>query len=60
MIATTLTDLAAQCGGEVLGGEPFNVFDAVSTDTRSLMGGELFVALAGERFDAHHFSRCGD
>ena len=55
MIATTLTDLAAQCGGEVLGGEPFNVFDAVSTDTRSLMGGELFVALAGERFDAHHF-----
>lgn len=25
----------------------------VSTDTRAMMGGSLFVALAGERFDAH-------
>lgn len=28
---------------------------AVATDTRALTGGELFVALAGERFDAHDF-----
>jgi UDP-N-acetylmuramoyl-tripeptide--D-alanyl-D-alanine ligase len=28
---------------------------AVATDTRVLGGGELFVALAGERFDAHDF-----
>lgn len=27
----------------------------VSTDTRTLRGGELFVALAGDRFDAHAF-----
>jgi UDP-N-acetylmuramoyl-tripeptide--D-alanyl-D-alanine ligase len=27
----------------------------VWTDTRSLQGGDLFVALAGERFDAHDF-----
>src|SRR5437879_13048491 len=30
-------------------------FSAVSTDTRGLTGGELFVALKGERFDAHDF-----
>src|SRR5437879_11983455 len=30
-------------------------FTGVSTDTRDLTGGELFVALKGERFDAHDF-----
>lgn len=30
-------------------------FPRVSTDTRSLAPGDLFVALAGERFDAHAF-----
>lgn len=30
---------------------------AVATDTRSLQPGDLFVALAGERFDAHDFLR---
>ena len=31
------------------------VFDAVSTDTRAIHAGDLFVALQGERFDAHDF-----
>lgn len=30
-------------------------FDRVHTDTRSLQAGDLFVALKGERFDAHDF-----
>src|SRR5690348_3779582 len=30
-------------------------FDGVSTDSRSLARGELFVALRGERFDGHEF-----
>jgi UDP-N-acetylmuramoyl-tripeptide--D-alanyl-D-alanine ligase len=30
-------------------------FETVSTDTRSLGAGSLFVALVGERFDAHDF-----
>ena len=30
-------------------------FTRVSSDTRALQGGELFVALKGERFDAHGF-----
>ncbi|MGA9525934.1 MAG: UDP-N-acetylmuramoyl-tripeptide--D-alanyl-D-alanine ligase [Myxococcaceae bacterium] len=32
-----------------------SAFDAVSTDTRALLPGCLFVALVGERFDAHAF-----
>jgi UDP-N-acetylmuramoyl-tripeptide--D-alanyl-D-alanine ligase len=31
------------------------VFGRVSTDTRTIEEGDLFVALAGERFDAHDF-----
>ena len=27
----------------------------IGTDSRKLMAGELFIALQGERFDAHHF-----
>lgn len=38
---------------EVLNGDA--VFSQVNTDTRSLAAGELFVALRGERFDAHDF-----
>jgi UDP-N-acetylmuramoyl-tripeptide--D-alanyl-D-alanine ligase len=30
-------------------------FAGISTDTRSITQGALFVALAGERFDAHDF-----
>src|SRR3954469_9167996 len=30
-------------------------FTAVSTDSRSIKPGELFVALRGERFDGHEF-----
>lgn len=30
-------------------------FTRVSTDTRSIQAGDLFVALVGERFDAHEF-----
>src|SRR5690606_33044851 len=31
------------------------VYPSVSTDTRSIQTGSLFVALRGERFDAHDF-----
>ena len=43
---------------EVLNAEKLNsdvTFTQVNTDTRSLVAGELFVALRGERFDAHDF-----
>lgn len=36
-------------------GDPALRFERVHTDTRSLQPGDLFVALKGERFDAHDF-----
>lgn len=36
-------------------GDPQTRIDRVHTDTRSLQSGDLFVALRGERFDAHDF-----
>jgi UDP-N-acetylmuramoyl-tripeptide--D-alanyl-D-alanine ligase len=41
--------------GAALRGDAPERFAGVSTDARSLEGGELFVALQGERFDAHAF-----
>jgi UDP-N-acetylmuramoyl-tripeptide--D-alanyl-D-alanine ligase len=42
-------------GGRLVSGDPTAVFDGVSTDTRALVPGALFVALKGDRFDAHAF-----
>ena len=54
MIGAMMLDaLAAELNGELTGG---NVgFEAVSTDTRQLRAGELFVALGGENFDGNAF-----
>jgi UDP-N-acetylmuramoyl-tripeptide--D-alanyl-D-alanine ligase len=53
------TDAAvrAALGGaaSVIPGEGAGAYTAVSTDTRTLDEGSLFVALRGERFDAHAF-----
>jgi UDP-N-acetylmuramoyl-tripeptide--D-alanyl-D-alanine ligase len=46
-------EAAATVGGRTSGGDPF--FTGVSTDTRTLRPGDLFVALRGERFDGHGF-----
>jgi len=48
-----LADAAAVTAGRVSGGNP--PFTGVSTDTRTLRSGDLFVALRGERFDGHGF-----
>lgn len=53
MKPTTLSDIARWSGGELLQGTPADTVSKVSTDTRSLSGGEIFVALKGERYDAH-------
>lgn len=41
--------------GAVLVGDPSTPILRVHTDTRSLQAGDLFVALRGDRFDAHDF-----
>ena len=53
MTMLTLAEAATAMHGE-LQGEDVS-FAAVSTDTRTLRHGELFIALRGERFDAREF-----
>jgi UDP-N-acetylmuramoyl-tripeptide--D-alanyl-D-alanine ligase len=48
-----LAELAEVLGGRRSGGDP--LFSGVSTDTRVIAKGDLFVALRGDRFDGHAF-----
>jgi UDP-N-acetylmuramoyl-tripeptide--D-alanyl-D-alanine ligase len=50
----TLAEIAQATGG-VMHGDSGTVVRGVVTDTRVVMAGALFVALRGERFDAHAF-----
>src|SRR6266850_1033734 len=49
----TLSEAAALSRGRASGAD--TRFDGVSTDSRSVGRGQLFVALRGERFDGHDF-----
>lgn len=56
----TITEIAAACGGKLVAPDTQDVdqmVDAVSTDTRSISKGSLFVALRGDNFDGHQFSK---
>jgi len=56
MIPMTVEEIAGALGAEVLcPGRGRRRISRVSTDTRTLRGGELFFALRGERYDAHDF-----
>ena len=49
----TLSEAAGALHGRISGDDV--LFSGVSSDTRALARGELFVALRGERFDGHDF-----
>ncbi|MBX3607954.1 MAG: UDP-N-acetylmuramoyl-tripeptide--D-alanyl-D-alanine ligase [Piscinibacter sp.] len=51
----TLAELQALLPGARLVGDGATPIGRVHSDTRTLQGGDLFVALKGERFDAHDF-----
>lgn len=53
MIAWRLSEIVRCAQGEVVG--PDAAFSSVSTDTRTIKPGALFVALAGPSFDGHDF-----
>jgi UDP-N-acetylmuramoyl-tripeptide--D-alanyl-D-alanine ligase len=42
-------------GGRLLQGDPKTSFSGLSTDTRTIKRGEIFLALKGEHFDGHAF-----
>ncbi|MGB8169909.1 MAG: UDP-N-acetylmuramoyl-tripeptide--D-alanyl-D-alanine ligase, partial [Chthoniobacteraceae bacterium] len=55
MDATNLETIARWSGGALAGGDPAACIANVCTDSRALKAGDLFVALRGEKFDAHSF-----
>ncbi|MCL2523474.1 MAG: UDP-N-acetylmuramoyl-tripeptide--D-alanyl-D-alanine ligase [Betaproteobacteria bacterium] len=48
-----LSRVASVTGGRLIGAD--TALHGVSTDTRGVRPGQLFIALRGERFDAHNF-----
>ncbi len=56
MIRATADDLRMAVAGQWIGGAP-EAIAGVGTDTREALAGRLFVALRGERHDAHQFLR---
>ncbi len=54
-VVLTAAMVAGATGGRIVDGDPSTVFVGVSTDTRVMAAGMLFVALRGDRFDAHDF-----
>jgi UDP-N-acetylmuramoyl-tripeptide--D-alanyl-D-alanine ligase len=51
-----LEEILKATGGRLLQGEEKTSFRGISTDSRTVAEGELFIALKGERFDGHHFA----
>ena len=55
MASFTIEEIERACGAKLLkrGREPS--MDGISTDTRTIETGNLFLALKGENFDGHAF-----
>jgi UDP-N-acetylmuramoyl-tripeptide--D-alanyl-D-alanine ligase len=51
----SLEYVVTACAGELVSGSPAAPVRRVCTDSRDARSGDLFVALAGERFDGHEF-----
>lgn len=55
MIPIKLQDLARTMEGRIVRGDPLQLVLSISTDSRTLQPGDLYVPLQGERFDGHDF-----
>jgi UDP-N-acetylmuramoyl-tripeptide--D-alanyl-D-alanine ligase len=55
MVEFTLDELMAATGGVLIHRGSCQTFTGVSTDSRQINPGEIFVALKGERFNGHDF-----
>lgn len=55
MIKLQAGQIAAYTKGYLISGDPETFFTGISTDTRTISEGQLFIALAGENFNGHDF-----
>ena len=51
----TIREIVIACGGRLLCGDENTVITSVSTDSRQITDGTLFVPIKGGRTDAHSF-----
>ena len=52
----TIEEVLKATGGKLLQGKGNAFFQGISTDSRTVAEGELFIALRGSRFDGHHYA----
>src|SRR5690606_3237909 len=56
MMSFTIEEICTATGGELIGGyDRATPVKGVSTDTRTIEKGQLFIPLIGENFDGHKF-----
>jgi UDP-N-acetylmuramoyl-tripeptide--D-alanyl-D-alanine ligase len=55
MDSTPLSQIATWSRGRLTGGNPAATVTTISSDSRSLKAGDLFIAIRGEKFDGHDF-----
>lgn len=53
----SVSDVLEATAGRLVSGDDTTRFKGISTDTRAIGGGDLFVAIAGQTFDGHQFLR---
>ncbi len=54
-MAWKVAQLVGATGGNLIQGDPSGAVRSITTDSRKIGQGDCFVALRGERFDAHDF-----
>lgn len=50
-----LSTLAEYANGTISAGDPASIITRISTDSRTLQAGDLFVPIRGDNFDGHNF-----
>ena len=55
MIPCTVREICAAVGGTLLQGEGSALITGITTDSRAVSAGQLFIPLTGERFDGHAY-----